>query len=124
MTYPTLNEVWKNIPGFPKYEASTSGQIRSKRTGRILSASANNKGYLLTTLSFNQAPCRALVHRLVMLAFIGPSHLQVNHKNGDKADNRLDNLEYVEAAANVRHAMTVLGVRYGGDRRRIPKVEP
>ncbi len=117
MKHSPLNELWKDIPGYPQYEASTSGHIRSKRTGRILSASPNNKGYLLTTLSLNQAPRRALVHRLVMLAFVGPSALQVNHKNGRKTDNRLDNLEYVAAATNVRHAMTVLGVRYGGDRR-------
>ncbi len=124
MTYPPLNEVWKDIPGYPQYEASASGQIRSKRTGRILSASPNNKGYLLTTLSLNQTAHRALVHRLIMLAFVGPSALQVNHKNGDKADNRLGNLEYISPADNVRHAMTVLGVPYGGDRRRIREAKP
>lgn len=116
-------EIWKDIPGCTGYEASSLGRIRSKQKGRILSSSLNSKGYSLTTISRHGSPCRALVHRLVMAAFHGKSELQVNHIDGHKTNNVLSNLEYVSAKQNVRHAMTVLGISYGGDRRRIMEVE-
>lgn len=53
------------------------------------------------------------IHSLVMAAFVGPrpdGH-EINHKDGDVANNRLDNLEYVTPAENRRHAETVLGHR-------------
>lgn len=119
--YSWSQESWQEIPGYPGYEASTQGHIRNKHTGRVLSASPNNKGYLLTTLSLKHTAHRALVHRLVMLAFVGASDLQVNHKDGDKTNNHLSNLEYTTCKQNIEHAMTQLGVRYGGDRRQIAR---
>jgi hypothetical protein len=58
-------------------------------------------------------PKSFLVHRLVAEAFLGQSDLQVNHKNGDKSDNRLDNLEFVTCIENARHAVDVLGRNLG-----------
>lgn len=111
-------EIWKDIPGFAPYQASNLGRIRNARTGRTLSTSPNNRNYLLTTVSVDGAPCRALVHRLVAAAFLGQSDLQVNHLDGDKGNNRIDNLEYCTVQENINHAIKVLGIRYGGDRRR------
>jgi hypothetical protein len=48
-----------------------------------------------------------LVHRLVMHVFCGESSLGVNHKNGIKDDNRLENLEYCTQGENVRHAISI-----------------
>lgn len=57
-----------------------------------------------------------LVHRLVLLSFLGEpaKNMQTNHKNGIKTDNRLVNLEWVTAKENIRHAIDVLGKKRNG----------
>ena len=91
------NEVWKLIPGF-KMEASNLGRIRDL-DGRIRGIQ-RKRGYLLIETSQK----KYFVHRLVMLAFVGPSNLQVDHLNGIRHDNRLENLEYVTGRENVSRA--------------------
>lgn len=112
-------EAFKPIPGHPGYEVSDHGTVRSitrtqtlrgkggsiyTRTlwGKPLATSQINSGYLRTNLGRGDG---ALVHRLVMLAFVGPGDdLWVNHINGVKTDNRLDNLEYCTPKYNQEHA--------------------
>jgi hypothetical protein len=96
-------EEWRPIPSHPNYMASNLGRIKSLsgdhgKPGRILKT--NGPRYLRVCLSGKTM----LVHRLIMAAFYGPSHLAVNHKNGNKKDNRLVNLEYVTHSENHRHA--------------------
>jgi hypothetical protein len=99
------NEIrWASIPGFPGYEASSAGQIRNIATGNVLTPCLSSKGYLKTNLQLDGMPKHILVHRVVMAAFHGTSELQVNHKNGVKHDNRLENLEYATQSENVVHA--------------------
>lgn len=101
-----MNEIWKSIPGHEKYEASNLGRIRSSWNKRgngvvVLKANPNAKGYLCVALRGKTSR----VHQLVMLAFHGlRGDLVVNHKNGIKADNRLENLEYVTQSENLKHA--------------------
>ena len=64
----------------------------------------NKYGYYKLGLYKNKKRKDFTVHRLVMLTFVGPSNLQVNHKNGIKTDNRLSNLEYVSQTENIRHS--------------------
>lgn len=107
--------VWKEIPSTNgRYEASNDGQIRRIQTGKILKPSKDHKGgYLQVRLLVGRflnadIQFRAHVHRLVALTFLGgkPSpQWQVNHKNGIKTDNRVENLEYVTPAVNVNHAI-------------------
>jgi len=100
-------ENWKNIPGFPKYYmVSDLGNIRNSETGENFKPFLSNSFYPAVTL-FNGVRCKAyLVHRLVLLAFIGPTKLHVDHINGIKTDNRLVNLRYVTQKQNVRYYQT------------------
>jgi len=111
-------ETWKYIDGYEGYyEVSTLGNVRSidrkvpnARHGEInckgkkLKPAIDACGYFRVALSKNRKLSTYKVHRLVMLAFIGESKLQVNHKNGIKTDNRLENLEYCTQSENILHA--------------------
>jgi hypothetical protein len=109
-------EVWRPIPGWP-YEASSEGRIRrtaagcSTRPGRILKAGACHRpnGYLQVRLSrgHRDRTRTFCVHQLVTLAFIGPipNGWHTNHRDADKQNNRVENLEYVTPAENIRHAI-------------------
>ena len=66
----------------------------------------NPHGYAQVNLRQLSKSRSMKVHRLVMLAFKGDSELFVNHKNGIKTDNRLENLEYVTAKENTQHAIS------------------
>lgn len=101
-------EEWRYIDGFPfTYQVSDQGRIRRVRKTvppLVLTPYKGSSGYLLVTLCRNGKRHRKLVQRLVAESFLGPSVLQVNHKNGIKTDNALANLEYVTASGNKRHA--------------------
>lgn len=112
-------ECWRPIPGYEGiYAISTFGRVRrdcrSKGygVGRILKPSTNGTGYLKATLCGRSGEHRQfLIHRLVMLAYVGPcpTGREVNHRNGIKTDNCLANLEYVTPQENQRHRFDVLG---------------
>lgn len=111
---------WVEIPGQDgRYEVSDSGDVRSVRFNKSLTKSALLKqgfcrGYCTVQLRFRK---RFTVHRLVMLAFVGErpeDRPHINHKNGIKTDNRLENLEYVTRSQNQKHAYaTGLGDNHG-----------
>lgn len=107
-------KIWKDIPGYEgKYQVSNQGDVRSLNylhTGqtKILSPDQIRTGYMRVTL-YDDAKKKRLVHRLVMLAFVGYQDLVVNHQNGNKSDNRLENLEYSTLSENTRHSRYVLG---------------
>lgn len=107
-------ELWLPIPGHPNYEVSSLGRVKSLarkhrvRNGhycmtkeRILRPAINQNGYL--HLSVDGKDCR--VHRIVAATFIDNSnnYRDVNHKNGDKTDNRVSNLEWVSHSQNELH---------------------
>lgn len=113
---------WKRIPGFEMYEVSNDGRVASYHRpmngpwfahSRPLKPSIDNSGYCLVTLTDEHGNKRAYgVHRLVAWAFIGPQDdgVTVNHKNGIKDDNRVENLEYLSAVDNIKHGHYVLQV--------------
>ena len=112
-----MDEVWKEIQGHDFYQVSDSGRIRSVdhiddrgrlRKGKVLSQFRNgNKGYVGVQMNSKNVK----THRAVCIAFHGykDSSWQVNHKNGIKADNRVENLEWCTNQQNVIHAFRELG---------------
>lgn len=115
-------ETWKRIPIAPDYEASDLGRLRRirpsirERDYKPIDGTVMPKGYRYVCLRVNGAPKTFQWHRLIMAAFHGTSDLQVNHINGNKLDNRLANLEYVDGERNRLHAKSVLDAYPKGSR--------
>lgn len=100
-------DVYRDIPGYEGlYQVSDRGNVRSVRKNRLLRLQ-NLKGYRSVQLSAGDGYKQWLVHRLVLLAFEGPSGLCVNHKDGCRANNVLSNLEYVTYSENNYHAYRI-----------------
>lgn len=115
-----IEEVWKPVKGYEGiYEVSNIGRVKScerivtRSNGRkinfpekIMKPSINHKGYEVIDLRKNGKRECGFVHRLVGKAFIeNPNNKkQINHKNGVKRDNNVDNLEWVTNKENVIHA--------------------
>ena len=105
--YESRREEWKPIPGYyGKYEISDKGNIRNPITKRILSQWKDTKGYLMVTLNKRNKCKRFRVHRLLAKLFIpNPDNKrEVNHKDLNKSNNSLDNLEWCTPKENTKHA--------------------
>lgn len=97
-------EKWKEVPGYNGiYWVSSHGNIRSKK--KILSLNKDRDGYLLFHARKNGIRKVFKVHRLVIRVFRYESKKPVNHKDGDKKNNSLDNLEYTTTRENTLHAV-------------------
>lgn len=104
--------IWKDIPGYPSYQASESGDIRRVINGKVKSISlfSNKSKYVLANVrNIDDKPVTRLVHRLVALAFIGDSpdeeRVFINHKDGFPWNNHYSNLEWVTSSENILHAI-------------------
>ena len=95
-------EEWKNVIGYEGlYEVSDKGNVRNVRRNTLLKLQ-KNQGYIRVALSKNGIKTWLRVHRLVAQAFLpNPDNLpQVNHKDEDKTNNSVDNLEWCDQAYN------------------------
>jgi len=113
-----VNEIWVPVLGFEKkYLVSNLGRLKSVQFKRRFFKKIRllSSGYLgvSVTISVNNNKTKKcfLMHRLIAQAFIAnPKHKkEVNHINGIKTDNRIDNLEWVTASENILHSVYVLG---------------
>ena len=95
----------KLIPGYDNYFCTPNGDIISIQYGeiRLRKKHINEKGYHRVCLSKNNKFKSLLVHRIVAELFIGPSELYVNHKDLNKQNNNVNNLEYVTNRENICH---------------------
>jgi predicted DNA binding protein len=97
-----MGEIWKAVD--ERYEVSDCGEIRNKK-GLVLKPAVTKKGYFKIQFWNRKKKCE-FIHKLVANAFIGqkPSYsYQINHKNSVPSDNRVENLEWVTCAENIRH---------------------
>lgn len=103
-----MNEIWKDITGYEElYQVSNYGRVRSLKTlkRKVLKPVKTSNGYYCVTLYKNGTKVLKKVHRLVAEAFI-PNHYnlpQVNHKDEDKSNNIVDNLEWCDSKMNNRY---------------------
>lgn len=105
-----MEEIWKDISGFHGYQGSSLGRIQSFRDyhgnitneSRILKMTINKDGYYeLTLYDKEHKKVTKRVHRLIAETFLGPHpNLVVNHIDGDKLNNKIENLEFVTAERN------------------------
>lgn len=114
-----MEEQWRDVVSrggvyVGRYQVSDQGKVRAApnssvkgmKPGRILFQSKDDRGYPQCELYADGKGSTIKVHRLVAEAFLGPRSdgMTVNHMDGNKANNALENLEYVTRAENTRHA--------------------
>ncbi len=122
LTQSTDEEVFVDLPS-TKYQVSNFGRIRNKDTGHVNTHYVKNRvGYIRAELFDGDGnKKRYFIHRLVASAFIPnndpENKIQVNHKDGDRTNNRADNLEWVTRSENMQHCFHVtkrkIGFGYG-----------
>ena len=128
-----MKEIWKDIKGYEKiYQISNLGRVKrlsywhkvglknvsiTYRTERILKQSCDSNGYKQVCLTKNSKKKSHSIHKIMAIVFIPNSEnkKQVNHINGIKTDNNIENLEWCTYHENLKHAMKN-GLRATGER--------
>ena len=115
--------LWKH----PHYTISDTGIITNVLTNKVTTLSLNKEGYLVVTINYQQH----LLHRLLMFSFKLDSYFKnavVDHIDGNKSNNSLDNLEWVTAKENAIRARKVIGykqsiesIKIGADKQAVTK---
>lgn len=120
-----MKEIWKDIPGYEElYQISSFGRVKNKSNSKtkkekIKNLTLEKDGYYVVKLSKNNVKKRYFVHRLVAKTFLDEKefkfiegedltevkklYLVVNHKDKDKTNNRVDNLEWCTNRYNIKY---------------------
>lgn len=109
-------EQWRDVPDYEGlYQVSDQGRVLKCQTGRIFKAEPKVSRYPLVQLEKDGVRKGHRVHRLVARAFLGecPQNMVVNHIDGNRQNNRVDNLEYCTQVENSHHA-SFIGLRGKG----------
>lgn len=102
----------------PEYIVDSDGYILSKRSGKPMKPSQNHGGYLATTIMVEGRRFTIPIHLAVARTFLGDftqNGLQGNHKDGNKLNNHLSNLEWITPTENALHAIYVLDKNFGAN---------
>lgn len=117
-------ERWVSINNAPDYEVSDKGRIRNSKTGRIIKTRVNKRGYENVCLHNNGNRITTRVHRIVAENFYDGNHdgYDVNHIDGNKVNNSVDNLEWCTRKENIAHAYRT-GLKKEPDKVKVRVVE-
>lgn len=114
------------IKGYEEYQIDTNGIVYTKK-GHPMKYSLNHNGYCIINLSIHNKIKGFGIHTLVAKQFISNDKplekTQVNHKDGNKQNNNVDNLEWVTPKENVRHCIDVLGEHLGAKNPNAKKIK-
>lgn len=120
------NIVWKEYPECTKYLVSNTGEVKNKKTNRIMMGGKQN-GYRFLTLFINKdtPKLNRLVHRMVAQTFINnPNNLPVvNHKDTNILNNHIDNLEWLTYKQNMNTPETIKNLKKGKNSKTIHQIE-
>jgi len=103
-------KMWKDIENASNYEVSDNGEVRNKTTNYILKGRPTKRGYMQVSIRYDGEKnfINRYIHRLVAEAFLSDTHTEekdtVNHIDGDKSNNNVNNLEWVTYTENIQHA--------------------
>lgn len=116
--------MWMTVKDFPNYSVNNFGQIRNEKTGNLMKPHVTKDGYLRIKLTSTGSKMLS-VHRVVAEAFLPnpDSKPMINHINGIKTDNRVENLEWCTNSENQIHGRRVLGHQPGFASKRVVCVE-
>ncbi len=113
-------EIWKDIPGYEGlYQASTMGRVKSfYKRGKILKPQLNGVGYYQVSLHKDKKYSILAIHQLVGITFLGHKikryKLVINHKDFNKLNNNVENLEIVTSRENTNHKHLKSSSKYTG----------
>lgn len=113
-------EIWKDVPEYEGlYQVSNLGNIKNNKN-KIMKPFINNAGYCEIKLSKEKKKKHHRVHRLVAQTFLNnyDKDLQVNHKDGNKLNNNIENLEMLTDKENKRHAIENNLFKYANGKKR------
>ena len=117
--------IWKEYPECPKYLVSTTGEVRNKKTGRLMMGSKQN-GYRFLCLYIDKdtPKMNRLVHRMVAQTFLDnpDNKLIVNHKDTNILNNCVDNLEWVTYKENMNTEETIKNLKKGKNSKTIHQI--
>ena len=104
-----MKEIWKKLSWAENYLISNLGNVFSLKSKRLMKKNVSNRGYERVTIKGKQVS----VHRLVCIAFLEEDKNKkiVNHKNGIKTDNKIENLEWVTCRENTMHYYSSIPLR-------------
>ena len=113
-------EIWKAIEGFEDYQVSNDGRVKSLKWGKekILKPFKDGGGYYMVTLQKDNKKVTKKIHKLVSIAFLHHKpcgyKLVINHKDFNKQNNNIDNLEIISARENTNQKHLKSSSQYVG----------
>lgn len=102
-----MEEIWIKNNG---YKISNYGKVTKKNSDKLQKMSLNKCGYVMCNVVFDDGFKCSGVHRVIAYAFLRDTYkkgLEVNHIDGNKENNRVDNLEWVTKSENQKHEVTL-----------------